>query len=100
MTQGYADIASVFRSTAEGETGHAHGHLEFLQEVTAYFPSLFDVFSAIGRQCCVQCGVNQPCVVSCVRVHARACVSQVGDPVTNMPFGDTEANLLSAIGDV
>ena len=30
---------------------------------------------------------------------ARACVSQVGDPVTNMPFGDTEANLLSAIGD-
>jgi rubrerythrin len=31
--QGYSDIASVFRSTAEGETGHAHGHLEFLQEV-------------------------------------------------------------------
>jgi rubrerythrin len=23
----------VFRSTAEGETGHAHGHLEFLEEV-------------------------------------------------------------------
>ena len=62
--------------------------------------ALFDVFSAIGRQCCVQCGVIQPCVVSCVRVYASACVSQVGDPVTNMPFGDTEANLLSAIGDV
>jgi hypothetical protein len=31
--QGYSDVASVFRSTAEGETGHAHGHLEFLQEV-------------------------------------------------------------------
>lgn len=30
--EGYNDIASVFRSTAEGETGHAHGHLEFLQE--------------------------------------------------------------------
>ena len=27
------DVAAVFRSTAEGETGHAHGHLEFLQEV-------------------------------------------------------------------
>ena len=26
-------MASVFRSTAEGETGHAHGHLEFLEEV-------------------------------------------------------------------
>lgn len=23
----------MFRSTAEGETGHAHGHLEFLEEV-------------------------------------------------------------------
>ena len=33
--EGYNDVASVFRSTAEGETGHAHGHLEFLQEVMA-----------------------------------------------------------------
>ncbi len=24
------DVASVFRSTAEGETGHAHGHMEYL----------------------------------------------------------------------
>merc|ERR1711916_290164 len=24
--------AAVFRSTAEGETGHAHGHLKFLEE--------------------------------------------------------------------
>jgi rubrerythrin len=23
----------VFRSTAEGETGHAHGHLEYLEQV-------------------------------------------------------------------
>ena len=29
--EGYNDVASVFRSTAEGETGHAHGHLEFLE---------------------------------------------------------------------
>ena len=27
------DVAAVFRSTAEGETGHAHGHLEYLEEV-------------------------------------------------------------------
>ena len=26
-------VSTVFRSTAEGETGHAHGHLEFLEEV-------------------------------------------------------------------
>jgi len=31
--EGYNDVALVFRSTAEGETGHAHGHLEFLEEI-------------------------------------------------------------------
>jgi rubrerythrin len=31
--EGHNDVASVFRSTAEGETGHAHGHLEFLEAV-------------------------------------------------------------------
>jgi len=29
--EGHTDIAAVFRSTAEGETGHAHGHLEYLE---------------------------------------------------------------------
>jgi rubrerythrin len=31
--EGYPDIAGVFRDTAEGETGHAFGHMEFLAEV-------------------------------------------------------------------
>ncbi len=31
--EGYNDVSAVFRSTAEGETGHAHGHLEYLAEV-------------------------------------------------------------------
>jgi rubrerythrin len=30
--EGFNDVSAVFRSTAEGETGHAHGHLEFLEE--------------------------------------------------------------------
>ena len=30
--EGYNDVATVFRSTAEGETGLAHGHLEYLEE--------------------------------------------------------------------
>ena len=30
--EGYNDVAAVFRSTAEGETGHALGHLEYLEE--------------------------------------------------------------------
>ncbi len=29
--EGFNDVAAVFRSTAEGETGHAHGHLDYLQ---------------------------------------------------------------------
>jgi rubrerythrin len=31
--EGYNDVAVVFRSTAEGETGHAHGHLDYLAVV-------------------------------------------------------------------
>jgi rubrerythrin len=31
--EGYNDVAALFRSTAEGETGHAHGHLDYLATV-------------------------------------------------------------------
>ena len=31
--EGYPDIAGLFRDTAEGETGHAHGHLDYLKVV-------------------------------------------------------------------
>lgn len=31
--EGQPDIAGLFRDTAEGETGHAHGHLDFLKKV-------------------------------------------------------------------
>ena len=31
--EGYPDVAGLFRDTAEGETGHAHGHLEYLEQV-------------------------------------------------------------------
>ena len=31
--EGQADVAALFRSSAQGETGHAHGHLEFLEQV-------------------------------------------------------------------
>ena len=51
--EGYNDVSAVFRSTAEGETGHAHGHLEYLE--------------------------------TC------------GDPATGLPFGETSANLKTAI---
>ncbi len=31
--EGYPDIAGNFRDTAEGETGHAHGHLDYMKTV-------------------------------------------------------------------
>jgi rubrerythrin len=30
--EGYPDVGGLFRDTAEAETGHAHGHLDFLKE--------------------------------------------------------------------
>ncbi len=51
--EGYPEVAGNFRETAEGETGHAHGHLDYLKSV--------------------------------------------GDPATDLPIGDTENNLKSAV---
>ncbi|MBI2896031.1 MAG: rubrerythrin [Deltaproteobacteria bacterium] len=31
--EGQPDVAGLFRDTADGETGHAHGHLDFLKAV-------------------------------------------------------------------
>jgi rubrerythrin len=31
--EGLPDLAGLFRDTAEGETGHAHGHLDYLKRV-------------------------------------------------------------------
>lgn len=31
--EGRNEVSALFRATAEGETGHAHGHLEYLEEV-------------------------------------------------------------------
>src|SRR3989304_3168877 len=38
--EGYNDVSTVFRSTAEGETGHAHGHLESRERSGAPAPGL------------------------------------------------------------
>src|ERR1700741_1705055 len=31
--EGNPEVAGLFRDTAEGETGHAHGHLDYLKQV-------------------------------------------------------------------
>ena len=51
--EGYPEVAGLFRDTAEGETGHAHGHLDYLKVVS--------------------------------------------DPATDMPIGDVDEMLASAV---
>lgn len=36
--EGAPEVANVFRNTAEGETGHAHGHMEYLLTLGAGDP--------------------------------------------------------------
>ncbi len=36
--EGHPDVAGLFRDTAEGETGHAHGHLDYLLKRSATPP--------------------------------------------------------------
>ena len=36
--EGYPEVAGLFKDTADGETGHAHGHLDFLKQTG---PNLF-----------------------------------------------------------
>ena len=31
--EGFTDAAGLFKDTADGETGHAHGHLDYLKKV-------------------------------------------------------------------
>jgi rubrerythrin len=31
--EGFPDVSGLFKDTADGETGHAHGHLDFLKQV-------------------------------------------------------------------
>jgi rubrerythrin len=31
--EGYPEVSGLFKDTADGETGHAHGHLDFLKQV-------------------------------------------------------------------
>jgi rubrerythrin len=31
--EGFPEVAGLFKDTADGETGHAHGHLDYLKQV-------------------------------------------------------------------
>jgi rubrerythrin len=54
--EGHAELSAIFRSTAEGETGHAHGHMEYLEQVgdplvgAPFGPSSSNIATAIAAE--------------------------------------------------
>jgi len=56
--EGLNDVAALFRSTAEGENRHAHGHLEYLEEVGPVDPLNFGPCLAIALGH-IQCGHDE-----------------------------------------
>ena len=48
--EGQNDVAALFRSTAEGETGHAHGHLEYMEVVGGETHEYTDMYPGMAKQ--------------------------------------------------
>ena len=46
---GAPEVASIFRHTAEGETGHAHGHMEYLLKGGAGDPATGEQVSSVAE---------------------------------------------------
>ena len=121
--EGHNDVAAVFRSTAEGETGHAHGHLEYLEEVGdpatgepigatnanlkasiagesqanrryLYFASKADV----EGQNDVAALFRSTAEGETGHAHGHLdYLAAVGDPATDLPIGTSRENLKAAI---
>lgn len=47
--EGAPDVASIFRHTAEGETGHAHGHMEYLLKGGAGDPATGEQVTSVAE---------------------------------------------------
>ena len=121
--EGQNDVAALFRSTAEGETGHAHGHLEYLEavgdpatglpigETKANLKAAIAGESQANRRYlyfAAKADVEGYNDVSTVfrstaegeTGHAHGhleYLEAVGDPATGLPIGETKANLKAAI---
>src|SRR5881394_3537698 len=50
--EGYPDVAALFRSVAEGETGHAFGHFDFLATAgeTYEYTEMYPGFARTARE--------------------------------------------------
>ena len=47
--EGAPEVANVFRNTAEGETGHAHGHMEYLLKGGAGDPGTGEQVTSVAQ---------------------------------------------------
>ena len=121
--EGYPEIAGNFKETADGETGHAHGHLDFLAKVGDPATGLPIGDSAKNLKAAVagesQANRRYLYFAKVADVEGRPDVAglfkdtadgetghahghldylkQVGDPATGLPIGNTEKNLKSAV---
>ena len=75
--EGQNDVAALFRSTAEGETGHAHGHLEYLEAVGDPATNLPIGKSRENLKAAVA-GVMTSATVSSSRRWARLAATSIG----------------------
>ena len=88
--EGYPEIGGLFRDTAEAETGHAFGHLDFLKEVGDPATG----FAIGGTNDNLKSAVEgETGHAHCHLEYLRA----VGDPATGEPIGNSEKNLKAAI---
>jgi rubrerythrin len=121
--EGQNDVAALFRSTAEGETGHAHGHLEWLEQcgdpatglpiggTRDNLKAAFAGESQANRRYlyfAAKADVEGHNDVSALfrstaegeTGHAHGhleYLESVGDPATNLPIGRTRENLKAAV---
>ena len=122
--EGFPDLAGLFRDTAEGETGHAHGHLDYLKRVgdpatgepigdtsknlkaaiageTYEYTKMYPGFAKIADV------EGHPDLAGLFRDTAEGetghahghldYLKRVGDPATGEPIGDTAKNLKASI---
>ena len=121
--EGYPEVAGNFRDTAEGETGHAHGHLDFLKKagdpatdlpIGATSLNLKEAFAGesqanrrylwMAKKADVE---GYPEIAGNFRETAEGetghahghldYLKQVGDPATGLPIGSTEDNLRASV---
>ena len=86
--EGHPDIAGLFRDTADGETGHAHGHLDYLKSVGIAVSAGYDCDNQAATVSGLLGVMHGAGVIP--RSLTRDCVP--GEKPWEKPFNDTYIN--------